>query len=66
MTEADFNKALWIEVLMNVAGAQELWDLYNRLAEDAEGDVVLAQVDAYKDSASPEARAVYFSIINNQ
>lgn len=66
MTEAAFNNALWEKKQLKVAGSDDLWRLYNELSENADGSDVMAKLDAYKDDTSPEAREVYFAIINGQ
>ena len=43
---------------------QDLWKLYNALADDVSDDELLIRLDAYVDDLSAEARALYSKLTN--
>lgn len=64
MTESDFHNSLLVARHFRAPGADDLWSLYMALADDAQGDDLMAKLDAYKDNASADARALYFALFN--
>lgn len=57
----EFDIALWCAKRSNMVGAEELFSLYQSLSDDAEGEALMAKLDAYV-SDYPEAEKLYLSI----
>ena len=58
-----FDAALWDAHNAQVAGAEELFSLYQSMFDDVPHDEALSRLDSYKDDASIEAQALYMSIV---
>lgn len=59
----EFDIAVWCAKRSQIVGAEELFSLYQSLSDDAEGDALMAKLDAYISDASPEAEKLYLSIM---
>jgi len=58
-----FDAELSAALRNDVAGAAELWSLYQSMFDDAPHDEGLSRLDAYKDDASTDAQALYITIV---